>query len=136
MSAQIFLSYSHNDTLLMQQVRDSLHTRGLKVWTDEDLEPGTPNWMIAIQHAIEESVAMIVIMTPDAASSIWVAREIGLAHDEGKPIFPLLAKGTKSEATPVKLILGAVQFIDIRTTAFSTGIDSLVKVLVLQDLAW
>ena len=45
--ATIFLSYSREDSKVMQQVKEALQDAGVSVWTDEKLTPGTPDWQIA-----------------------------------------------------------------------------------------
>jgi hypothetical protein len=96
----------------MQKVRDYLRTYGVDVWTDEGLHPGTRNWQVAIEEAIRGCKGIVVILSPDAISSVWVREELSFARNVGKPIFPLLARGSSKDAIPFGF--SAAQWIDIR----------------------
>lgn len=85
-SIDIFLSYSRHDAAAMRSVQDVLREAGLSVWTDEGLEPGAPSWVAAIQEAIEQANAFVVLLSPAAKASTWVSREIGYAEARGKRI--------------------------------------------------
>jgi hypothetical protein len=53
-------------------VHDILHATGLSVWIDEGLAPGTPSWTAAIQEAIQQAAAFVVLRSPAAQASTWV----------------------------------------------------------------
>jgi len=128
MSEQFFLSYSHKDQPHMEQVCDSFRTRGIEIWTDQKLPPGI-DWMKGIKDSIDESQALIVLATPNASKSRWVSIEVKYAFQKNKPIYILLRDGTEDSAIPEKLILGTLQYVDIRDTKYPLGIDKLVKTL-------
>jgi len=111
-SIDIFLSYSRQDSEAMRAVQEVLRSAGFAVWTDEGLEPGAPSWVAAIQEAIEQANAFVVLLSPAAKASKWVNREIGYAEALGKPIYPLLAAGDAGSAVPISLI--NAQWIDAR----------------------
>ena len=108
----IFLSYSRKDARTMRRLFADLKAAGFTMWTDEDLTPGTPSWIQAIENAIQSSGCMVVILTPESKKSPWVERELAHASAYGIPIFPLLARG--DERTSVPLILSSHQWADIR----------------------
>src|SRR5262249_36488580 len=89
----VFLSYSHQDTALMQHVRDDLRASEIVVWTDEGIEPGTRDWEIAIEQAIQKTHCVVVILTPNAKHSTGVSKEIRNAKSLRAPIIPALAEG-------------------------------------------
>lgn len=71
-----FLSYAHDDMELADQIAERLRRRGVKCWLDrERLVPGQllPQ---RIQRAIEQCDCMLVLITPSAYQSRWVASEI------------------------------------------------------------
>ena len=109
----IFLSYSRADTDTMGRVRESLSGEGLSVWTDENLTPGTPSWKQAIERAIEDAGCVVVLLSPEAKKSEWVANELGYANTHGIAVFPALIRGEEKEAVPLELI--NAQRIDART---------------------
>lgn len=61
---KVFLNYSHADAELAARVTEALQQRGLQVWTpDRNLLPGD-NWAAELGRALEESNAMVVLLTP------------------------------------------------------------------------
>jgi multidrug transporter EmrE-like cation transporter len=126
MQHHVFLSYSHKDADLMRQVRDDLRAAGFAVWTDENLEPGTPLWKDSIEHAIEGARFLIVILSPDAKQSMWVKREIEYASAQNLPIYSLLSRGDEQNAIPFALI--GSQYIDIRSD-YQTGVTRLIETI-------
>jgi formylglycine-generating enzyme required for sulfatase activity len=110
---QLFLSYSRKDTAIMRRLHADLLAAGLTVWTDEGLEPGTPQWQDAIEAAIDNTRGMVVVLSPHAKSSEWVKIEVSFAQELGRRVFPVLVHGDKR--TAVLLSLYNVQFVDART---------------------
>ncbi len=109
----LFLSYSRRDTQVMQRLRDDLRAAKLSVWVDEEgLEPGTPAWEAAIGKAIRGANCVLVVLSPDAEQSMWVARELAMAETLNKRIFPVLVRGTEQDAIPFRLMTH--QWIDAR----------------------
>ncbi len=111
-ASDVFISYSRRNAEIMRRVRADLRSKGLTVWTDDNLQPGTPSWKRAVEAAIRGARCMVVIMTPDSKESEWVEREINTARDVGVPIFPLLARGNRKSAIP--FVLNSYQYADIR----------------------
>ena len=76
---KVFMSHSDSDAVLAARVSEALENNGLEVWDpDRELLPGD-NWAGEIARALEESNAMVVLLTPAAAGSRWVKREIEYA---------------------------------------------------------
>ena len=124
----VFLSYSHADSKLMQRVRTSLIESGLTVWTDDNLEPGTASWTRAIDIAIREVGSFIVILSPDAARSSGVGEELNFARIQEKKLFTILARGDEKSSVPFGVT--AVQWIDIRNEEnYQSELDRLVITL-------
>src|SRR5262249_9184032 len=96
MQHHVFLSYPREDTAMMERIRDDLRSKGLTVWTDENLKPGTSSWKDAIEKAIENAGCVVVILSPDAKQSEWVKKEIDYAVEVcDLRIFPVLVRGDK-----------------------------------------
>jgi hypothetical protein len=119
----VFISYSRKDQDVMRRIVRYLGERGIKVWVDhEKLIPGTPIWEEEIEKAIRTASAAIVVMSPDSKDSEWVRREISLADQNHKQIFPLLVRGDEDSSITLRLITR--QFIDMRINE-SAGLESL-----------
>lgn len=88
----IFISYSRQDQAYAQRLKHSFANRNLPYWLDDRIDPGD-EWWDDIDRAIAGCSCAVVLMTPTAKTSRWVQREILLAEERGKPIFPLLLAG-------------------------------------------
>ena len=108
----IFLSYSRDDDDIMQRVRTSLQRVGLKVWAGEHLEPGTAGWKKELPQALRDAGAVIVLMSPRANQTEWVAREIHIAKSIKANIIPLLVDGEVHQA--LLPLLADMEYIDMR----------------------
>lgn len=76
---RVFISHAQQDAALAGRVAQALQSDGLDVWDAEsNLLPGD-NWAAEIGRALEESEAMVVLLTPSALGSRWVMREMEYA---------------------------------------------------------
>jgi hypothetical protein len=76
---KVFISHAHEDQSLVRRIAQGLQKNGLDVWLDEtEIMPGE-NWAQRISEALEESQAMVVVITPNTLRSPWVHREIEYA---------------------------------------------------------
>jgi HEAT repeat protein len=121
------MSYSRKDEEIMRFIARFLRAQGMKVWVDnEKLIPGTPIWEDAIEKAIRDSAAIVVVLSPDSKSSEWVRREISLADQHRKRVFPVLASGDENSSITLRLINR--QYVDIRQNK-EKGLKSLSEAL-------
>lgn len=125
--SDVFLSYTRVDNDLMQRVKDKLTAGGIKVWTDENLIPGTKDWEDDIEKAIWGAHAFVVVMTPDAKRSQWVNNEISFADQAGVTIFPVLGRGNLKHVTTLRLVNR--QWV-ILNSNFNREMDKLVRTIV------
>jgi TIR domain len=75
---KVFISHSHETNDLARQVGEALKRKGWDVWHDDMILPGQ-NWAAEIARELNESEAMVVLLTPDALKSTTVRREIDFA---------------------------------------------------------
>lgn len=102
MPHDVFLSYSRQNTELMQKICSDLRIAGFTVWTDENIDRGM--WQKIIEQAIDDTKCMVVILSPSAKNSEWVNGEINYARAKKKVIFPLLLDGDDGTSVPLSLI--------------------------------
>lgn len=127
MIGQIFLSYSRKDEEPMRLIAKFLRAQGIKVWVDnEKLIPGTPIWEDEVEKAIRNAVAIVVVLSPDSKNSEWVKREMTMADQYQKRVFPVLTRG--DETTSISLRLINRQFVDLRQN-WDEGLKSLSDAL-------
>ena len=109
----IFISYSRKDDDFLRRTIAYLRGKGLTMWVDnEKLIPGTPIWEAEIEKAIRAASAVVVFMSPDSKESEWVRREITLADQYRKRIFPVLVRGDENSSITLRLITR--QYVDLR----------------------
>jgi hypothetical protein len=76
---KVFISYSYADEMLARKVTKALEQAGLDVWDAErEISPGD-NWAKKIAEGLDESEAMVVLLTPTAIHSKILRREIDYA---------------------------------------------------------
>ena len=76
---KVYLSHAHSDERLAERVSRILEDAGLQIWdATREIMPGD-NWAATLGNALQESQAMVVLVTPDAMRSKWVRWEIEYA---------------------------------------------------------
>jgi len=78
---KVFISHSQEDEVLARRIADVLKKEGLDVWDDREIFPGD-NWAEKVATALNESNAMVVLLTADALKSRWVQHDISFALSE------------------------------------------------------
>ena len=79
---KVFISHAYMDEPFVRKVAAGLEKVGLEVWdATREILPGD-NWAAKVARALEESEAMVVLLTPDALRSNWVSWEIQYALGE------------------------------------------------------
>ncbi len=112
-TGHVFMSYSRRDDAVMRRIVIFLRSQGIKVWVDnEKLIPGTPIWEEEIEKAIKSAPAIVAVLSPDSKNSEWVRREISLADQYKKRVFPVLVGGDEEASITLRLINR--QYVDIR----------------------
>jgi len=104
--AQVFLSYKHDDGDFAQILRDRIEQAGFDGWIDDNLQAGE-DWREMIDRAIRESMALVVILSPEATASEYVTYEWAFALGAGVPVVPVMLK-----PTPLHPRLDELQFLD------------------------
>lgn len=119
-----FVSYSHADTAIARRLQKRLETYRIPgrlagriplpgaaqgrvgpVFRDREDLPASADLSEAVREALAGSQALIVLCSPDAARSKWVAREIALfrALHPNAPILAALIRGTPDESFPPEI---------------------------------
>ena len=75
---KVFISHSHVDDALAYQVAETLKSAGFDVWDERQILPGE-NWAARVGDALEQSEAMVVLLTPAGLASQEVRSDIGYA---------------------------------------------------------
>ncbi|MBL7094195.1 toll/interleukin-1 receptor domain-containing protein [candidate division KSB1 bacterium] len=78
---KVFISHSYKNESLAQKIAEILKKAGLDVWDGREILPGD-NWADKVSHALNESDAMVVLLTSDSLKSRSVRHEIEFALGE------------------------------------------------------
>jgi hypothetical protein len=119
----VFISYSRRDVDFANRLVDDLEAVGLPIWFDQkSIEPGA-NWDAAIEQGLNESIAIIVIISPDSMTSDNVRNEINFARDNDQRIIPVLYRFAQ-----VFLNLETLNWVDLSSDQLYS--KNLIKLLV------
>ncbi|MEV4508314.1 toll/interleukin-1 receptor domain-containing protein [Dactylosporangium sp. NPDC049525] len=88
----VFVSYSSADSAIVMRLVQRLQELGFHVWFDSVIVPGE-NFSDLLRAAIENSHAVIAMMSPSYFASRWCQQELLLAFESNKRILPVLLEG-------------------------------------------
>ena len=90
---QVFISYTQNDSKVAQRFSEVLKESGVNVWFDkEKIFPGD-NWAAKVSEGLEDSQAMIVLLSPESVNSSSLLKEIEYALSQKRykwRLFPVI----------------------------------------------
>ena len=90
----VFVSYKQEDGDFAENVMNRLEQRGFQTWAGHKIRAGE-EWRNAIDLAIKNSFALVVIMTPEAKASEYVTYEWAFAWGVGIRVIPVMLKKTE-----------------------------------------
>jgi hypothetical protein len=92
---KIFISWSSKDESFVTPLHKQLADSGHRAWLNTESLPKGERWRAELFKALEEASLMILVLSPDAIQSKWVAEEWRAFLKLGKPIIPLLYRDCK-----------------------------------------
>jgi adenylate cyclase len=90
---QVFLSYAREDVDAARRLAQAIGAAGHEVWWDEHIHGGS-RFTSAIDQALKNAEAVIVLWSPASVESAWVQDEAGEGRDSGR-LVPVLIGETK-----------------------------------------
>jgi WD40 repeat protein len=102
----VFIAYKNEDLDFAENVISRLERAGFTTWTDLKIGAGE-EWRTAIDLAVKNALALIVIMTPEAKASEYVTYEWALACGIGIRVIPIMLRPTRLHPR-----LEALQYLD------------------------
>lgn len=88
----MFVSYCRSDKEYVERLVRFLAGMGITAWFDSEMGLGDRFGRV-LQQRIDGCAAFVLVMTPAAADSDWVERELAWVDGRRKPIVPLLLEG-------------------------------------------
>jgi TolB-like protein len=89
MAAKVFISYSRQDQREAMALSELLRTEGLEVWIDQDAIQTASIWSGEIVDNLKNCDLFMVLLSGHSASSHNVSKELALASENKKTIFPV-----------------------------------------------
>jgi TolB-like protein len=89
----IFLSYGHDDVAAAKRFAAGFEREGFTVWWDESLRAGD-SFDAAIESALEDAKAVVVLWSKSSVQSRWVRAEATLA-ERSKTFVPVMIEDCK-----------------------------------------
>lgn len=87
----VFISYSHTDSKVADQIAEILSQLGVPYFRDEkDIEWGD-SITSSVKDGLRNASAVVVIISPGSLKSQWVSYEVGFATARGTRLLPYLA---------------------------------------------
>lgn len=87
-----FVSYPHKEREWVRRFVEALEHHDFKIWYDEKIIPPGESFVEKLREGLQNSNAMIYIVTPEALNSRWALMELGGALGLKKKIIPLVAE--------------------------------------------
>ena len=81
----IFVSYAHANADSVYPLMTALHERGVRIWYDEGIEPGS-KWRDELSSAIENADKVLFLASKRSVTSPNCEREIDFALSLGVPV--------------------------------------------------
>jgi|SRR5579862_358398 len=92
---KIFFSYAREDAAFALKLASALRKAGAELWIDQlDIRPGE-HWDNAVEAALKECPAFLVILSSRSVSSHNVLDEVHYAIEEAKKILPIMYETCK-----------------------------------------
>src|SRR5579883_2776529 len=95
--ADIFISYSRNDSAKALTLAEQPRASGMDVWIDQHGIEGATSWSKEIANALQVCHTMLLLLSPTAVTSKNVAKELSVATQLDKRIVPVQVIRTQLE---------------------------------------
>jgi WD40 repeat protein len=130
----IFISYSRRDKDFTLKLFEALKTAKREVWADwEDIPPGS-DWFVEIKEGVEQSQAVLFILSPEWIKSGECAKELEYAVQMGKRLIPVIWQNVDPKDVPLEL--ARINWIFMREgDDFEKGFQ-LLETTMDTDLEW
>ena len=85
-NADVFLSYSHNDSALVEKIAEMINESGVSCWIDKEKLRAQEKFNVAIDSAIDKSIVFIAFLSKTYVNKSYCIHEFDRAIDKQKSI--------------------------------------------------
>lgn len=109
----IFISYSREDYLFVENLSNTLRDKGIQIWLDRENIPAGTDWQKAIETGLLGASLIIYVASKHSATSQWMNVELATFLQLKKRIIPIVLDeaGARNLPSPLKQI----QWVDFRS---------------------
>lgn len=125
-----FVSYSHQDSLQVEEIISSLKRMACNIWYDKGIENGS-DWTEFIANQLDKATCVIWFITNNSIKSDYVLNEINFATTRKKKIIPVYLEEVILPLG-VELLLGKIQAIHKADLPLSKVRELIVKALPVE----
>jgi len=127
----VFISYAREDAATHTEcLLRALSNKAITVWNDQKMRPGVP-FPRALEQAIDQSFAMVALVSAGALESRWVRAEWCYAFSKrSTTIIPVVIPEYKVRRFPIELSIFSPVYLE--KSAYD---DSLQNVVTLVEFA-
>jgi WD40 repeat protein len=134
---EIFISYSRRDKTFVEKFLKALNENGYpaeEIWVDWEDIPASSKWEDEIRKGVEASNSVIFVLSPEWAKSNECAKELQIAAEYNKRLFPIVCQNVDPKMIPATL--ASLNWIFFRETDdFNDALQKLFAA-VKTDLEW
>jgi WD40 repeat protein len=134
---EIFISYSRRNTEFVQRFLKALNDNGYSsddIWVDWEDIPASSKWEDEIRKGVEKTNSVIFILSPDWAASRECEKELEIAAEYNKRLFPIVWQNV--DPNTIRPELASLNWIFFRETDnFDEALQKLFAALK-TDLGW
>jgi hypothetical protein len=126
--SNVFLSYSHSDSQIVNKIANNLQEEGIDIWFDRQDLLGGQDWQDQIEKALTEAAFVLVFISAKSLESEWVQAEYRAAFVRqqktgGTRLIPVLL-----QKVVLPKFLSSIQYVDF-TESYVKGMQSLMRAL-------
>lgn len=130
---QVFISHGFTNAKLAGKIADALREAGFQVWDPNDMFPGD-NWGTKVGEALDQSDAMVVVLTADSVRSPLFGREVeyalGKKEYKGRLVSVVAEPPEKLAKEKIPWVLFKFPMVNLRGRGRDkNGLQELVQVL-------
>lgn len=137
--ATVFLSYAHADASVAMRIQEALVKHDYRVWSDEDLLPGS-DWASATRTAFDEAAKhgfVLLLMSASLLKSKHCHREIEHAMNMRGNIVPIAIERLDiSEYPPSLQYISYLTCFDLTTGPFDDRVEELIRNLKTREMEY
>lgn len=130
----IFISYSHQDNAFVNRLTQDLQRQQIDVWIDQQGIQGGEAWRKAIVDGINQCDAFLIVLSPDSTTSRNVTKELSIADERGKRIFPVISEPC-TIPPELEYQLAGLQWVDFTALGYEAALEKLLQALNVQQKA-